>query len=316
MPNLRNHIRLLLVSMIFMTGGLVAVAQQWALPKVSVAILRSEPRHGAEQVSQVVMGTPLKIILRKGDWWKVETPEGYSGYVRDNTLKEFDDSGMTKWRKTPRAVVTTDQTVYAMRDSISDPDGIRITDLVNGSILEIIPEKRGGDMTAIRLPDGREGYVDSSLLTGIKDWASQEWRPSDMPVYASRMMGAPYVWGGTSSKGMDCSGLTQICAYRQGVMLPRDASQQVKVGIQVDKSDPSLFQAGDLLFFGNVKTGRITHVAISMGGPAYIHSSACVRVSSLDKSAPDYEDSGLIAVRRIDPATAIRLSLRNHPWYF
>jgi cell wall-associated NlpC family hydrolase len=99
-------------------------------------------------------------------------------------------------------------------------------------------------------------------------------------------------------------------------MLPRDASQQLKIVTAINKRDYTNFQPGDLLFLGNVRTGKVTHVAISMGGSRYIHSSAQVRVSSLDPAAADYEDSGLIAVRRIDPTTAEQLALRNHPWYF
>jgi SH3-like domain-containing protein len=319
----------LLFAIIAMLTGLHSSAQSWATPKVSVTILRSGPSHSSEQVSQVVMGTPLKVVQVQESWWKVETPEGYSGYVRNNTLTGLNDAAMQRWRKAARVVVTTDRMEYVLVQPNAYAD--RVSDLVNGVILEVNGEDSAADSgneltdakdgaatdwVAVTLPDGRKGYVEAGLVQPIEQWANQQWNPAEMPRYAARFMGAPYVWGGTSLKGMDCSGLTQICAYRQGVMLPRDASQQVKIGTAINKSDYTHFQPGDLLFFGNVRTGKVTHVAISMGGPRYIHSSAQVRVSSLDPSAADYEDSGLIAVRRIDPTTAEQLALRYHPWYF
>lgn len=299
-------------------------AQQWALPRVSVTSLRGEPRHSAEQVSQVVMGTPLKVISAQGEWWKVQTPEGYEGYVRNNTLTGLSDTEMQKWRKAPRAVVCADRTVYAYSRPSDQCD--RVTDLVNGSIL-LLPaplheldsnpfEEYQSRWVYLFLPDGRGAFIERNLIKTIEDWSDQPWNPAEMGNYARNFLGAPYVWGGTSSKGMDCSGLTQISAYQQGVLLPRDASQQAKIGQIVDKTNYENFQPGDLLFFGNLKTGRVTHVAISLGECAYIHSSGMVRFSSLCKEEPDYENPGLITVRRLDSATIERLSLRNHPWYF
>lgn len=301
------------VLILMMAVNLAAMAQGWALPKVSVAILRSEPRHSAEQVSQVVMGTPLKVLLKKGDWWKVETPEGYTGFVRNNTLSGYSDSQIKGWRNSPRIVMMTDRTEYIISDTI--PGAMRVSDVVNGTILTSATPS-SGRYVAVTLPDGRNGFIERALTLPIEDWATQKWDPAMMPAYAANFIGAPYVWGGTSLKGMDCSGLTQISAYRQGRILPRDASQQVNVGVAVDKSDFNRFQPGDLLFFGNTATGRINHVAISMGGPKYIHSSARVRISSLDPLAPDFENPGLIAVRRITQAEAAERAAILHPWYF
>lgn len=305
--------RLSLLALIAVAATVAATAADWAQPRVSVALLRATTSHAAEQVSQVVMGTPLQVTERKGEWWRVETPEGYSGYVRSNTLVAADDDRMTRWRKSHRAIVHSDRTEYIT--ATPEISGERVSDVVPGCILEVEGDAVG-EMIPVRIPDGRSGFISPEVLMPLEEWAAQRFVPAEMPLYAARMMGVPYVWGGTSVNGMDCSGLTQIAAYRQGVMIKRDADEQVADGIKINKSDYSLFLPGDLLFFGNTRTGRITHVAISIGGPSYIHQSARVRRSSLDPDAADYENPGLIAVRRIDPETAERLALRNHPWYF
>lgn len=309
--------RYILLIICFLTTTLGVVAQQWALPRVSVASLRSQPSHSAELVSQVVTGVPLKISSIQGDWWKVVTPEGYEGYIRKNTLTGLTDSEMARWRKLPRVVIFSDRTIYAYEAPSEQSE--RVTDLVNGAILELLGDLHSSpedEMIQVKMPDGRTGYIPRHNLVAIEDWAAQQWQADYFPKYAANFMGAPYVWGGTSLNGMDCSGLTQLCAYRQGIMLPRDASQQVKVGSPVDRTDIAGFLPGDLLFFGNVKTGKVTHVAISMGNGDYIHSSGRVRISTLRKGDPNYENPGLIAVRRLDPKTLEKLSLKNHPWYF
>ncbi len=117
-------------------------------------------------------------------------------------------------------------------------------------------------------------------------------------------LGVPYLWGGTSTKGFDCSGFTQIVYRMNNYSLPRDASQQVQLGRPVALEDDfAHLLPGDLLFFGP-RPERITHVALYLGGKRYIHSSGQVHIASLDPADElynDYRYTTLRTARRVQP---------------
>jgi cell wall-associated NlpC family hydrolase len=103
------------------------------------------------------------------------------------------------------------------------------------------------------------------------------------------------LWGGTSAKGMDCSGFTKMVYFLNGIVLERDASQQVNQGSLIDTQNGfDKLQTGDLLFFGEHKTDstkeRVTHVAIYLGNYQYIHEAGRVKINSFDKDASNFNE--------------------------
>src|SRR5699024_3547975 len=109
----------------------------------------------------------------------------------------------------------------------------KVTDLVAGSILKL--EGRAGGFYEVAYPDGRTGYIASDEAQPLDEWArSTEASQASLVQTAKTMMGAPYLWGGTSTKSIDCSGFTKTIYLMNGQVIPRDTSQQVNAGVLVD----------------------------------------------------------------------------------
>ena len=256
---------------------------------LSVANIRSKPEHPAELATQGLLGTAVNILKMEDGWYLIQTPDKYISWVDDDGIYSVDENELNNWKNSERVIVTKNYSnAYEEASEKSD----KVSDLVLGDILKFVESKN--NFTKIEFPDSRIAFIKSSDVKSYNTWSGDSIATNERIVNSAKeFLGLPYLWGGTSSKGVDCSGFTKTVYFMNGVILPRDASQQVNVGELVGTKDNfSNLVPGDLLFFGRKKSDtekeKVTHVALYIGDGNYIHSSGRVRYNSLDKDATDF----------------------------
>lgn len=286
-------------------------SKPWGLVMLSVASLRTDGRHAAEMATQAIMGTPVKVLEECDDWYRVQTPDNYIAYIPGSSIQRISQIDFDNWRKAKRYIVT----VYQSRLVEQPGSDNTVSDLVLGNILEYKGVSNG--MLELSTPDGRIGFVNASDVQEFGEWSQQAFDLKKIESTARRMMGSGYLWGGTSTKITDCSGLAKVSYLSNAVILQRDASQQALTGIKIAADNWKAAQLGDLLFFGT-EAGRVSHVAIYLGNGQYIHCSGRVKINSVDPQAPDYLSTPFISISRIQGAVGTNgiTAVKNHIWYF
>ena len=281
---------------------------RWALVKLAVATLRCDPKHSGETATQAIMGTPLKVLDKQGDWYRVVTPDDYISFVPESSIILCSADKMQQWRSSQRVIVTAMATSM-LEDPASE---YPVSDLVLGCILQV--QAQAGEWLTVVTPDGRKGYVKAQETANLDEWKMQTFDAARIEHTARMMTGCGYLWGGTSTKVSDCSGMVKVAYLSNGIILQRDASQQALTGQKI--SDWHNCQLGDLLFFGNSKTGRVTHVGLYLRDGKYIHCSGQVKINSLNPSDSDYLYSPL-SISRINGQIGTRgiTTVAAHPWY-
>ncbi len=266
----------------------------YGVVRLSVCNIRSKPKHSAELSTQSTLGSSLRIYKKEGDWYYVQTPDDYLGWLDKDGFTLMNEATYNAWMQEEKVIVTTD---IAKAKLSADLESETVSDLLPGNILA----KKGveGNFEKVAFPDGREAFIPRRFRADLNAWLENT-SPDTTGIFqaAKRMMGSPYLWGGTSSKGMDCSGYTKQIFFENGILLPRDASQQVRVGEEI-KTDTTLVNLlpGDLLFFGRKATAekkeRIWHVAIYLGDGKIIHSAGNVKIQSLRRGDEDFAEDRL-----------------------
>lgn len=279
--------------------------ETFGVVRVSVGKMRREPRYTSELVTQVLMGTPLKVLKRSRNWFYVQSPDGYLGWMSAGLFERMDEHALKNWNDANLLIITGYfDLIYEEPTTSSLP----VSDVIIGNRI-----KKTGTTDhwfSVDLPDGRSGYIGQSHAENYREWLdSRSLTRENIAKTAKKFIGVPYLWGGTSAKGFDCSGLTKTVFWLNGKDLSRDSSQQIHMGEHVDHGEQfENLKKGDLLFFGRAETSRsperIVHVGIYLGGREFIHASYLVRINSLDPDAPHfdaYEYNRFVRARRLIP---------------
>ncbi|SBW04064.1 C40 family peptidase [uncultured Dysgonomonas sp.] len=257
---------------------------------VSVADARMGASYAAEMGTQLLLGAPVQV-LQHDDWWRIKSAEGYVAWTTGGSFVRMTKDDFNKWITAKKIIFTGD---YGFGYENPDEKKQRVSDLAFGNMLKL--EADNGRFYKVSYPDGRIAYVLKSQSKPYEEWlTSVKLTEESILEKALSLKGIPYTWGGTSVKGMDCSGFTKTVMLMHGIILMRDASQQVKTGIPVDISNGyENLRPGDLMFFGKKaqegKKERIRHVAFYKGDKEFIHASGYIRINSLDSTKANYDE--------------------------
>lgn len=268
----------------------------WAVINVPDAPLRAEAGYTSECVSQSRMGTVVEVLDKTGYWVKVRTPEPYTGWVNEMAVARLGKDGLDAYIKAPKYLVTAENARVMSSPGATDGQLCRV--LMSNIVRKGSEAPRDG-WCSVLLPDGRKGWIPEDSVRDFGSFAYEEAMESDgkkiqdIISLAKTFIGCTYFWGGISVGHFDCSGLVGFCFFMNGVLLPRDASQQIGCGVEVSFED---MQAGDLVYFGNKSVG---HVGLCIGDHRIIHSSQMVRINSLVKGTPDYYSRNILHIRRV-----------------
>jgi hypothetical protein len=246
---------------------------------VPVANMYSSPNENADVVSQAIYGSNVTLIASRGEWSKIQTPgDHYPGWTRSRYLRIVQSGN--GYATTGRIVQVESLFANVYRET----DVTRHKPIVTipfESNLEVIADGQGSDngWLKVHLPDKQAAWIQAGDVADPKPLSI----PESIEL-AKRFLGLPYLWGGRSSFGFDCSGFTQMLVRVRGIDMPRDADKQAawKGVIAVDRKD---LQPGDLLFFGSA-ADKITHTAMYIGDGQIVQATTnghpVVQISPLD----------------------------------
>lgn len=273
----------------------------YGIVSISVANMRGKPAFSAELVNQILLGTVLELYKEERGFYYARNWDQYLGWVSGASIVRVDSTIAAEWQRAPRVIFKAN---YGLVRDRANSNGTAIVDLVPGAVLKKVQQT--GNWVEVETPDGRVGYVDQTLVMDEAGFHRTAASRDRIAAVAESYLGIPYLWGGTSTKGFDCSGFVQAVFRMNNISLPRDANQMVLGGVPVDPGDQyENVLTGDLLFFGSTPE-RITHVAIYLNDQQFIQACGAeygsVHINSLDPEHAlysEYRQKTLRTIKRI-----------------
>lgn len=284
---------------------------------ISVANMYSHPSDKSDVVSQAIYGSNVKLLTARGEWSRIQTSDRYRGWVPSRHLRTilvgdgYATSGPTVQVESLFANVYDEPDITRHKPIVTIPfetkleiaseptAGAKKTTAKIGQAKNV-QEKKGQQKKPVegwlqvRLPDQRNAWIQAGDVISNPKTLSI---PESIEL-GKRFLGIPYLWGGRSSFGFDCSGFTQMLMRSRGINMPRDADQQAAwSGVTaIQRGD---LQAGDLLFFGS-SAKTITHTGMYIGDGQFIQDTTndhpVVQISRLDDEPWTHL---LVACRRV-----------------
>jgi len=224
-------------------------------------------------VSQAIIGTNVKILKSEKtaegeEWFLIETPDTYQGWVKSSSIRVYKEGEKLYGQEGNVFDVKTLVAYIYRNESVSDYEPLAFAPI--SACLEV--GNCGERWCEVNLPSGEKGWIQKG--DGIaRETGSKRKRlsPDEMIVLARRFLGLPYLWGGTTPLGFDCSGFSQLICRLSGIEILRDASIQFEKSglLEVRKGKE---KKGDLVFFGR-SIDKIIHVGIMINKKEFIHST-------------------------------------------